>query len=54
VDSIKIFYKTPEERARIFQKIFFLEPLPVDLSDILDAEYPQDIKFPVIKEWEVE
>jgi hypothetical protein len=53
-DGVKTFYKTPEERARILQKIFFPEPLPTDLSDIPDVEYPQDIEFPVIKEWEVE
>jgi hypothetical protein len=40
VDGIKTFYKTLEERVRIFQKIFFPEPLPADLSDILDTEYP--------------
>jgi hypothetical protein len=53
-NGTKTFYKTPEERARIFQKIFFPEPPPAGLSDIPDAEYPQDIEFPVIKEWEVE
>ena len=53
-NGTKTLYKTPEERARIFQKVFFPEPPPADLSDIPDAEYPQDIEFPVIEEWEVE
>jgi hypothetical protein len=39
-NNIKTFYKTLEERARVFQKVFFLEPPPADLSDILDVEYP--------------
>ena len=39
-DGIKTFYKTPEERAKVFQKVFFPEPLPIDLSNILDTEYP--------------
>ena len=49
-DGIKTFYKTPEERAKVFQKVFFPEPPLADLSDIPDAEYPQDIEFPAIKE----
>jgi hypothetical protein len=53
-NGIKIFYKTPEERVRVFQKVFFPEPPPADLSNIPEADYPQDIEFPVIKEWEVE
>jgi hypothetical protein len=48
-NGTKTFYKTSEEKARIFQKIFIPEPPPTDLSDIPDAEYPQDIKFPAIK-----
>jgi hypothetical protein len=46
--------ETMEDKAALFQSVFFPTPPPADLTDIAHTEYPEPLPFPTIEKHEIE